>query len=264
MAASLARFALALTALVAGLGASNRAEAAPFAVAGFFSIEIVGLNQVSLYGQGVANVNGSSGGAHLNTLALPAGVFENLTSPLVVPADTADFPLVAVQLTVSNQAGAIHAGAGAIPLAGFAKVCLFDECPAAVANVNVPLSVVGVGGVAIVGGAEPVQVTVIGAPWTTGTAVIGTVTRMGFAHGPGSNASSTAQASGQIQLVTPIFISTNQSPIAVMPAFAFLSLHFVPEPGTIALVGGGIVLLATAGRARIRCDLRTRAVRGDS
>jgi hypothetical protein len=236
-------------ALVAGFGWSPAADAASFAVNGFLSIEITDLPTATLYGDGIATVNGSGSGGHLNSLGMPANVFENLTAPLIVPNTDPDlFPLVALQVTVSNQPGVINAGAGAIPLGGFAKICLFAACPNAVANVNVPLSVVGAGGIAVAGTGGPVFVTVIGAPWTTGTAAIGTLTRMGFAHGPGSNASSTAVQSGEIRLVTPVFVSTNQGPIAVVPVFATMTLHFVPEPGTVALLGGGIVLLAATGR----------------
>jgi hypothetical protein len=49
--------------------------------------------------------------------------------------------------------------------------------------------------------------------------------------------------------VTPIFISTSVSSDAVVPAFGILTLHFVPEPMTFALLGGGIALLGAIGRA---------------
>jgi hypothetical protein len=89
-----------------------------------------------------------------------------------------------------------------MPILGVAKVCVFGTCSAALANLSVPLSVVGVGGVATV------------------------------------------------RLVTPIFISTSMASAAVIPAFGFLTLHSVPEPGTILLVGAGIVGLVAFGRRR--------------
>ena len=62
---------------------------------------------------------------------------------------------------------------------------------------------------------------------------------------------STAQASGVIQLVTPLTITTNfGGQNNVIPVFGVLRLHFVPEPGTALLVGGGIALLGFAGRKR--------------
>ena len=94
--------------------------------------------------------------------------------------------------------------------------------------------------------------TVVGAPWTTGTAFAGTLSAMGFAHGPASLTSSTAQISGSVRLVTPIFISTNIAGSSVIPAFGFLTLHFVPEPGTLVLLGSGIAGLVAFGRRRAR------------
>ena len=116
----------------------------------------------------------------------------------------------------------------------------------AVANLAVPLSPVGQGGFAQVTAA--VNLTVIGAPWTTGTVQIGTVTAMG-ARNP---ASSSGAASGTVSLVSPVFVSTNIAPSAVVPVFAIMSMHFVPEPGTLALFGAGLVGLVAHGVRRGR------------
>jgi hypothetical protein len=200
-------------------------------------------------GAGVATVNGSASGTHLNSLALPASAFA--TANLIVPqTDPSAYPINGFQVTASNGAGFFSGGSlgGVMSVLGVAKVCLFGSCPAAVANLSVPLSVVGAGGTATVDGA--VAVTVVGAPWSTGTAFAGTLSAMGFAHGPASLASSTAQVSGTVRLVTPIFISTNIGASSVIPAFGFLTLHFVPEPGTLLLFGGGIAALIGLGRRR--------------
>ena len=131
-------------------------------------------------------------------------------------------------------------------ISGATKVCLFGPCSAAVANLTVPLNVAGIGGSANVTNA--VNLTVIGAPWTTGTASIGTSTTMGGA----APASSTGMASGTVRLVTPVFVSTNIGASAVVPVFAILNMHFVPEPGTMVLLGAGIVGLVSYGRTRNR------------
>jgi hypothetical protein len=133
-----------------------------------------------------------------------------------------------------------------MPIQGIARVCLFGPCSAALANLSVPLSVVGAGGAAFVNAG--VAVTVIGSPWTTGQATLGTLTVMGSAHGPASGTSSTAANSGTVLLVTPILISTSLT--GVLPTFGFLSLHFVPEPGTLMLLGSAVAGLALFGRTR--------------
>jgi hypothetical protein len=232
------------------LGSSTPATAGLVGFNGEIAIRVGTLDPVVVSGVGVATVNGSAAGIHLNSFVLPASPFA--TTGLVVPV--ADPSAFAIAITAHNGGGAFAGGTGtgtlggSMPILGVAKVCLFGTCSAALANLSVPLSVVGMGGVAIATGA--VNVTVVGAPWTSGTAAAGTLSAMGFAHGPASLTSSTAQNSGTVRLVTPIFISTSLASAAVIPAFGFLTLHFVPEPGTMLLVGAGIVGLVGIGRRR--------------
>jgi hypothetical protein len=193
---------------------------------------------IDVPGAGTATV---AAGLHLSSLQIPAGVFVGATSqtpPSLV------FPISEEQVSLSNMAGNFSGGTlgGAMPLHGFWKMCLFATCTNAVANLTVPLDVIGAGGMAFETGA--LNVTIAGAPWTTGTAAVGTLTLMGFAHGPASGTSSTAQASGAVRLVTPILISTSSGAVPVIPSFGELTLHFVPEPATLVLVGAGIGALA--------------------
>ncbi len=72
---------------------------------------------------------------------------------------------------------------------------------------------------------------------------------MGFAHGPASaTQSTTAQPGGVLSLVTPVFISTPFLSIPIVEAFSRMTLHFVPEPSTLLLLGSGIVALLALGR----------------
>jgi len=161
---------------------------------------------------------------------------------------------------------------GPMQLLGVNKVCLFGPCNAGPpANITVPVSPVGVGGTVSASGA--VAVTVKGAPWTTGKLVIfprtamttmgaavtppGNPTGMGmttmggtsmatvFAAGGVTNMAQTSMggAGTQIQLVTPIFVSTNIPASAVVPAYAIF--QFVvpsPEPGVAA---AGVAVIGT-------------------
>jgi hypothetical protein len=183
-----------------------------------------------LNGTGVAVVNGSGPGGHLVSLALPGSTFA----------------AAGVVLPVTDVIGAGTAFGSGIPLAGDARFCLYAACGSAVGNFEVPLSLVGGGTSTMTGGFA--NQTVIGAPWTTGTAAVGTLTRMGFAHGAASATSSTAAASGTIQLVTPIFLSTGVPTNPIFASFATLTLHFVPEPTTPMLAASALALLGLGAR----------------
>jgi hypothetical protein len=236
------------------LGVAGQANAGPSLFTGALAIQLATLPPIALPGAGIAIVNGSGGGAHLNTLQLAGGTFMTTGFTLTI-SPPAGGAIAGIQVTASNTAGNFFGGSlagtlgGQMSINGFAKVCLFFTCGAPPpANLNVPLNVVGVGGAAAVGAA--VNVTVIGAPWTTGTAAVGTVTVMGFGHGAASGTTSTAGPSGVVQLVTPIFVSTSVAGSEVVPAFGILALHFVPEPGTLVLLGSGIAGLVMFGRSR--------------
>jgi hypothetical protein len=126
---------------------------------------------------------------------------------------------------------------------------------------------VGVGGLVTVGGFSAVRISLEAAPWTvrtataidqtddnTGAAAFHAVTRMGFAHGPASGTTSTAQPSGVVQLVTPNQVRTNLSlgsseKVAILGE---LLVRFIPEPGLLVLLGSGVAGLLLLGRNRIR------------
>ena len=242
---------LSLIASVSTLGSGSDASAITLGFTGGLAVQIATLDPVVIPGAGSATVNGSGPAGHLTGLVIPANQFA--ISGFILPVtDPAAFPIAGVQVTAANGAGnfaGVGGGGfgGAMPINGAAKVCLFGSCSAAVSNLSVPLTVVGQGGVALVTGA--VNLTVIGAPWTTGTAAVGTAfTAMGGV----SPLSNTGAPSGVVTLVTPTFISTNIGASAVLPAFGILQLHFVPEPGTLMLLGSGIMGLVAFGRSRVR------------
>jgi hypothetical protein len=241
--------------IAAGLvvvAAAGQAHAAALGFTGSIAVQIATLDPVVIPGSGTATVNGSSGPGHLTGLGIPASPFA-VTNFLLPVTDPGAAPIAGVLVNAHNATAAFAGSGGAgfggtMAILGSAKVCLYAVCGSSynIANLTVPLSVVGAGAFVSVMGA--VNLTVIGAPWTTGTAAIGATTVMGGV----SPLSNTGQASGSVTLVTPVFISTNIPPSSIVPAFGIVSLHFVPEPGTLVLLGSGIAGLVAFGRSRAR------------
>jgi hypothetical protein len=242
-----------LLAAIAAVGLASRAEAAQITYAGEVRLQIATLSPVVLPANGGVSVtvNGSGGTGHMTQLAVPSSPFA-VTAFVLPVTDPGVFPIAGVQQTAHNAAGTFMGNGGSgtfggtMSIDGVSKVCLYGACSSSanISNLSVPLDIVGVGGSTQVVGA--VNLTVFGAPWTTGTAAIGTITQMGGV----SPLSSTASPNGSITLVTPLFISTNIGAFAVVPAFAFLALTPAPEPGAFVAFGSAIAVLTAIGFSR--------------
>jgi hypothetical protein len=158
-------------------------------------------------------------------------------------------------------------GGGTMGLSGMAKICLEFDPPGCAAAVPFPFAPTaggagfGIGGTRIIPGA--VGITLKHSPWTIGqptmtlhspgSNVTSPVFPGGFAHGPASLTSSTAQLSGALRLVTVTKVYTSLTgAFPEFPAVGILTLHLVPEPGTLLLVGSGVAALGIAGRRRRR------------
>jgi len=148
-------------------------------------------------------------------------------------------------------------------ISGLAKICLFGPGACIFANVPVPLSPtasgagLGIGGTQIVSGA--VALTMQHSPWTVGQPVMTIHTPMSYITTPtlpggyANPASATAANSGVLQLVTASKVFTSlTSAFPELPVTAILTLHMVPEPGTLLLVTSGVVGLCFYGRRQRR------------
>jgi hypothetical protein len=233
------------------LGAGT-AHAVVTTFTGEVRFKILTLPDVVIPGHGDVTLNGNGSFGHLTQLDLASGAFDVLQDGVLLPiTDPAGAPIKGVQLNLRNGVGAFQGAGnsgsfgGVMPLDGVAKVCLFTTCSHSVANLTVPLNVIGVAGTAYTSAA--VNLTVNGAPWTTGTVAIGTASAMGAVH-PASN---TATPGGDIQLVTPVYVSTNIGASAVVPIFVTMDLT-IPEPGQLALMAASAAGLVALGVAKRR------------
>ena len=210
---------------------------------------------------GVATVNGSGGGAHLSTLALPGGIFHVTTS--VVPTFTTAVTNVLVNFTpgAGTFARSTPAAplAGVLPVPGNIRLCLLLSCGF---FLDVPLTENGTRGVGL--GGPPIARTLLGSitfsitgdDWTGATATIlttfGPFTSAGFAHGPASATSNTVQPDGVVRLVTPAPIAVSGGVSAIVPIFGALTLRFLPEPGSFVMLASGAAAIASLGWRRRR------------
>ena len=269
--------------LVMALGMGGVAQARTLPFEGTTMLEFGPLGTFMGTGTGVATVNGGGTGIHLVTIALGAGT---VIGPLnqSVTATSISTTIPSISITANNlwtrgsgtffgiSGGPPLSGSAQLPVHGLMRICLATGCAA-----SLPLSLTatshasgstfivtrGVGiGSTVSGAAGGVGISVAAGAWTIGTATANqstangsiSVTRMGFVHGPASSTSTTGTSSGVIQLVTPMQITTtglggNNTKIA---GFGKLTIHFIPEPGLLLLLGSGVAGLMLLGRYRMR------------
>jgi len=229
--------------------------------------------------------------AHLQTLQLKGSrgaVAGTAMVPITDPSVSANgIASVRVQATMQTGTFAPISGGAAsttvltknvLPVNGLAKVCLLSTTctnflPLLLTQHTVMSGIkgLGIGGLLTIGGGtNPIRISIEAAPWTikTGTSIDEITTpptpmgvkifvnrtAMGFAHDPSSATTSTAQPSGVVQLITPMQVVTNltsgsNSKIAL---FGFLTVHFIPEPGMLLLLGSGVAGLVLLGRHRMK------------
>ena len=256
------------------VGLAGNAGATALNWDGTLSLDLGALPSVSTTGSGVAIVNASGGVGHLTTLHLAGGITGTGIAVVTDPDTTGQIP--SIRLTATLGTGTLSGidasnqqltGNNVLPVRGLARICLITTgCDT---NLKLPLTKnggatgVGVGGLLSVFAVNVALISVEVAPWTlapvsgvnqTANGAFQTLTRTGFAHGPASSNSSTNLDSGVVQLISPATVTSLGLPAnnTKLSLFSTLTLHYVPEPGLILLIGSGVVGLGLLGRSRLR------------
>jgi hypothetical protein len=223
-----------------GLLVSGTASAGPL-VGASFTLEIGILPATTFVAAGATGTATSNLSATLDGGAAFAGTFTHVALTSIAP------PLTELEIDLGTNAPLAWSGAPASAgFQGFVDV----RCCGGITLLGVPLDVGNPG--AIPGSSGPgVSFTAISAAWTTGTVSltglsgplgsVAVTTRMG-ANGL------TAGGAGTLVLVTPVKVLTNLA--TTVGAFGVLTLTYVPEPGTLGLLGLGMLALAL-GRRRL-------------
>lgn len=234
-------------------------------------IEIPGLPVAVANSTGNALLTGSLPGVYTGLslpagLQLPAAVFSYPVTPSSAPFPT--FGGFTINATLPAGSFAPLTGGQPLtklfPVQGIFKFCIFaPNCGplATSAPLSTPGGGLGVGGWTFAGGMGGVGLGF--GPWTLNPVTLTdwngassiTAMRTGFIHAANSSTTNAIPINGALQLIAPTQISTlrlNLTPGPNRAMFTKLTIHFLPEPGSLAALAAGAGVLAILGWHRGR------------
>ena len=258
------------TLIVLALGGAEVSKAASMSWEGTISVSLSASQVLSVEASGEAVVIDNGNGFTLQTLRAVGNSFGTDTVFITDP----EVPTIAaIRLEAGAGFGTLapfdplaplsqsQLTKNILPLYGTLKLCILSS--SCTSYIPIPLAspsfgaAVGVGGLITIGPGG-IRISLEAAPWTLRDATV-TVTTLsgrifefvtsGSVHGPYSFTGSTALTGGQLSLVTPMLITSNQLDVAPA-AFVRLTLRFVPEPGLLLLMASGGVGLWILSRIR--------------
>jgi hypothetical protein len=219
----------------------------------------------SMWGNPIAGLAGDSTSTTTpNAVTVPAGA-TTAGLPTTITLVTTPTPggTYGYNLKIANKPlGPLGAGSfSGTPLAGpmaiqgaiLATLTNFNNFTIA----NLPLTSAGTKGVGLGGTLSVTSYaggiwSVAGAPWTTGPAAVNNVNTPGGSVLPTLTLTGydnrNAAGLGMVQLVTPIQFNLGGG--SSVGTHGVLTLNFVPEPGTMLLVGTGLAAIAYLSRRR--------------
>jgi hypothetical protein len=258
------------TLIVLAFGGAGASNAAPMDWEGTISMLFPSSPALSVEASGEAVVIDNGNGFTLQTLR-PVG--DSFGTDTVLLTDPEVPTIAAIRLEAGVGFGTLapfdplallsqpQLTKNVLPLYGTLKLCILST--ACSAYVPIPLAspsfeaAVGAGGLITVGPGS-IRISVEAAPWTVRDATVTVETpsgstfqfvTSGSVHGPYSFTGSTALIGGQLSLVTPMLIMSDQLDVDPV-AFARLTLRFAPEPGLLLLLASGVVGLWILSRIR--------------